>query len=273
MTRLGHVLLLLGWLALACNLSRAFAQSSASAAATTQALEALVAEYRAAVAAYVKPYRDAATDEERERIVLDPAAHPANVFLERFERCAADNGASALALRARFMVLELADELGNEEGKRAIEQAVAALFELYAESRELHRLADWLRFGHAGFDAQWTRRQAEHLKAVSKDPLVRGVAMLAIGEMQWIEARRRDDPRIEVESTATLRAALELLRTVDDPPAAEHAEQIVGLLFKIERLRVGKPCPDIEGRDASGQPFKLSDYRGKIVVLEFWGLW
>jgi peroxiredoxin len=38
-------------------------------------------------------------------------------------------------------------------------------------------------------------------------------------------------------------------------------------------LAVGKPAPEIEGPDADGQPFRLSDYRGKVVVLSFFGDW
>ena len=40
-----------------------------------------------------------------------------------------------------------------------------------------------------------------------------------------------------------------------------------------ERLQVGMVAPDIEGKDLDGKPFKLSDYRGKVVVLDFWGDW
>jgi cytochrome oxidase Cu insertion factor (SCO1/SenC/PrrC family) len=36
---------------------------------------------------------------------------------------------------------------------------------------------------------------------------------------------------------------------------------------------IGKPAPEIEGEDIDGNPFKLSDYRGKVVVLDFWGNW
>jgi len=39
------------------------------------------------------------------------------------------------------------------------------------------------------------------------------------------------------------------------------------------RLRVGKVAPDIIGPDTDEVEFKLSDYRGKIVVLDFWGNW
>jgi hypothetical protein len=36
---------------------------------------------------------------------------------------------------------------------------------------------------------------------------------------------------------------------------------------------IGAPAPDIQGTDADGQSFKLSDYRGKVVMLDFWGNW
>jgi hypothetical protein len=38
-------------------------------------------------------------------------------------------------------------------------------------------------------------------------------------------------------------------------------------------LEIGKVAPDIEGEDIDGVKFKLSDYRGKVVVLDFWGHW
>ena len=38
-------------------------------------------------------------------------------------------------------------------------------------------------------------------------------------------------------------------------------------------LAVGKPAPEIEGVDVDGKPLKLSDYRGKVVLLVFWGAW
>jgi cytochrome oxidase Cu insertion factor (SCO1/SenC/PrrC family) len=36
---------------------------------------------------------------------------------------------------------------------------------------------------------------------------------------------------------------------------------------------VGKPAPEIKGQDINGRKFKLSDYRGKVVVLAFWAHW
>ena len=38
-------------------------------------------------------------------------------------------------------------------------------------------------------------------------------------------------------------------------------------------LAVGRPAPEIEGIDMDGKPLRLSDYKGKVVVLVFWGTW
>jgi hypothetical protein len=40
-----------------------------------------------------------------------------------------------------------------------------------------------------------------------------------------------------------------------------------------EGLEVGQVAPEIVGQDLEGVPFKLSDYRGRVVVLDFWGNW
>ncbi|HYV35975.1 MAG TPA: redoxin domain-containing protein [Gemmataceae bacterium] len=42
---------------------------------------------------------------------------------------------------------------------------------------------------------------------------------------------------------------------------------------KQEYAPVDKLVPDIEGEDTDGKAFKLSDYRGKVVLLDFWGNW
>lgn len=37
--------------------------------------------------------------------------------------------------------------------------------------------------------------------------------------------------------------------------------------------QVGQPAPPLEGADADGKPLKLSDFRGKVVVVDFWATW
>jgi hypothetical protein len=44
-------------------------------------------------------------------------------------------------------------------------------------------------------------------------------------------------------------------------------------LYEIRHLAVGMPSPEIEGSDLDSVAFKLSDYKGKVVLLDFWGNW
>jgi len=43
--------------------------------------------------------------------------------------------------------------------------------------------------------------------------------------------------------------------------------------FMVSALSVGKTAPDIIGRDLNGETMRLTDYRGKVVVLVFSGDW
>jgi peroxiredoxin len=51
------------------------------------------------------------------------------------------------------------------------------------------------------------------------------------------------------------------------------AEVAQSRLDEMLNLAVGKPAPEIEGLGVDGKPLKLDDYRGKVVVLVFWGTW
>ena len=46
-----------------------------------------------------------------------------------------------------------------------------------------------------------------------------------------------------------------------------------GALNELRHLRIGMVAPDIIGEDIDGKQFKLSDYRGKVVLIDFWGNW
>ena len=42
---------------------------------------------------------------------------------------------------------------------------------------------------------------------------------------------------------------------------------------KYEPLAVGKPAPDFALSDLNDKPHRLSDFRGKVVFLNFWATW
>ncbi len=44
-------------------------------------------------------------------------------------------------------------------------------------------------------------------------------------------------------------------------------------LFEMRELAVGKTAPEILGEDLDEKALKLSDFRGRVVVLTFWASW
>lgn len=57
---------------------------------------------------------------------------------------------------------------------------------------------------------------------------------------------------------------------VKTPRGGTVAAQAKMELHGIRHLSVGKAAPEIKGQDQDGRSFKLSDYRGKVVLLYFW---
>ena len=51
--------------------------------------------------------------------------------------------------------------------------------------------------------------------------------------------------------------------TAAQPLAAQHDEG----------PKIGSPAPAIEGTDPDGKPIKLADFKGKIVLVDFFGDW
>jgi hypothetical protein len=44
-----------------------------------------------------------------------------------------------------------------------------------------------------------------------------------------------------------------------------------GELYELRHLSLGSKALEIEGEDIDGKKLKLSDFKGKVVVLDFWG--
>lgn len=117
---------------------------------------------------------------------------------------------------------------------------------------------------------QFYRAVLEHPNAPRR---VVGMARFALGV--WLSRLGRNK-----ESEA---AAIELFRQVaanfaDLPHPYDQKRGTLGdaarrAAFEIEHLCVGKAAPEISGRDVDGKEFRLSDYRGKVVLLVFCGEW
>jgi len=82
--------------------------------------------------------------------------------------------------------------------------------------------------------------------------------------------RRRDRADATREAEAFFERAAREYGDVKVPYGGTVAEKAKSELYEIRHLSIGKEAPETEGEDQDGVRFKLSDYRGKVVLLYFW---
>lgn len=82
--------------------------------------------------------------------------------------------------------------------------------------------------------------------------------------------RRQDRAKATSEVVAAFEQAVAKYGDVKLPYGGTVGEDAKTELFTIRHLSVGKDVPEIEGVDQDGARFKLSNYRGKVVLLYFW---
>ncbi len=172
---------------------------------------------------------------------------------------------------ADFAVQAIAFAKGNPDDPASDDALKYALANLWL-------LVDWNAFPDASPLAA-KRLGIVVDQAKSKD--IRAIAMYALAgnlASQALSAARKKD----VKQAASLNGqAAELLdRVVKEdtnivtPGSREPVTQVAkDLLFVLTNLSVGCKALDLVGEDIVGKPFKLSDYRGKVTVVYFWGSW
>ncbi|MEM6671957.1 MAG: hypothetical protein AAF726_03885 [Planctomycetota bacterium] len=74
-------------------------------------------------------------------------------------------------------------------------------------------------------------------------------------------------PEQAAEGLAFYRKAAELY------PETDTGMRCKGYVFAGENLQIGQKAPDIIGKDHDGNELKLSDFAGKVTVIDFWGFW
>lgn len=123
----------------------------------------------------------------------------------------------------------------------------------------------------------------ERISAKTKDKgvLALGLAIRADMIIARDQAYGIDDADRQ-KAIGYLEKLLEEYGDVKDPGGrpfkASCAAKLKALKNPVKRhsadsLEIGATAPDIAGADMDGVKFKLSDYRGKVVMLDFWGHW
>lgn len=56
-------------------------------------------------------------------------------------------------------------------------------------------------------------------------------------------------------------------------PNSQQAKELAQAIEVMSKLKVGELAPTLAGTSVDGAPIALSDYKGKVVFLVFWGFW
>src|SRR5204863_9720194 len=83
----------------------------------------------------------------------------------------------------------------------------------------------------------------------------------------------RSTIRSSSASTRLLRGAVFLTALLLAFGCAKRAPEAGGSAVPANAGEVGSIAPDFELQDLSGKTVRLSDYKGKVVVLNFWATW
>ena len=151
----------------------------------------------------------------------------------------------------------------NMAGTDAGTQAMDTLFEKYIDNEQMVNLCAVLAQGR--MPVENAEAKLEQLIEESPHDAVKASATMALAKNVKDEARAEKLYESLVANYGDLTSAMTRGKTFKE--AAGNA------LFQLKYLSIGKVAPDIEGEDLDGVAFKLSDYRGKVVVLDFWGDW
>ena len=219
----------------------------------TDTFESIREEHRKKMGEFFGRMTRAKTDEERKKIGAD-FPRP-RVYVNRMLKVVERAPDSPDAVRGLVWILQnsgYAPEAG---------EAVTRLAERHADSLAIEAQTPFtLEYSQA----KDVDRLLNALIGKNPDAATRAAAMLVKGRRLM-----RSDP-VKGESIFE--------RVVADYPKAEVMERSIAKmaaveLFELRNLGIGKPAPEIEGEDIDGVKFKLSDYRGKVVVIDFWGDW
>ena len=223
--------------------------------------DALIAELEVARAEAGKAFRAAKTEKEKEAV--KPAfMKKVQAMAPRMLELAEKNPKDQVAGEALLFVLSVASEDGQQEKAadlllKSQPDRVPDACMMLAQSGN-PKAANFFNAILSGKDSS----------TKSKAFATLGLAGLARAQLQMIDPQSADAKNLTKKAEDLYEQIITKYKDVKEAFNAAEGE-----LFVLRNLSVGKVAPDIEGEDAEGKKFKLSDYRGKVVVLDFWALW
>ena len=93
---------------------------------------------------------------------------------------------------------------------------------------------------------------------------------LLVARVETVEGK--DAELLETKIASLAQSIKKEYTEFTDSVGVPYGERLEGIEFS-RQLVAGNPVPDIVGSDLDGVEFKLSDYKGNVVLISFWGQW
>ena len=250
--------------ALFCLLAAALVARADDKPATADAkrFAELKAKYDVDLKAATKPYKDPDTGKVIGSSVTPPP--PEKYVPQLLELGQSDDEATAVAA----LTLAAHGWLGDKEGDAAFD----ALVKRFGTSP---KLAEYVRADRKrGYQGQGNR--LTRIVEVAKDPVVLAIALYGLAGQSDPARVKIEDEDPSAQDKRRDKALALYRRVVAEFPKVEKgvwAKASAGAIVRLTQLRAGLPAPAIDAKDSDGKPLKLSDLKGKVVVVDFWGSW
>jgi thiol-disulfide isomerase/thioredoxin len=191
--------------------------------------------------------------------------NPVPAYIAKFRLLAESKPKSRQEFESLITIVRIAQD-DSPESRAALKWALPRILENYAENELLGGLTLELCKSES-LDAQaFIRGVIEK----SPDKTVKGIGYFALGVSLLSNPKTRG--RRESDAIASMENAIDECGSMEfgDEPFRVAVER---LLERIKSYSVGHVAADIVGKDSKGRPLRLSNYRGKVVVLDFWADW
>lgn len=210
----------------------------------------------------------------REAEVSKRPPHPAKDFPPRFRRYAEEHAGRSEAIPALGWIVGAAGQISDGPGKPGadVTWALERLAKDHAADPAIKDVLRDFRYSAYYVGSEPLIALYERVIKANSDKQAQAGAMfnLAFTLFRSWGASAED---AEARGTEKKRAEKLFRKIVKEYPDTDAAKPAEGYVFEIEHLQIGMKAPEIVGSDADGKEIRLSQFRGQVVVLDFWGFW
>jgi thiol-disulfide isomerase/thioredoxin len=217
-----------------------------------------------------------ATSADAQKGLLEEAKELSIISSQKALDIAKDNPKDETGLEAALFIITKSARYG---ARKEIEEALAIVTEHHLNSTKVQDVLPVI--AGAGDPGQKFLTTAAE-KSTDKD--VKGVALFLLGAIATDQADDEENPKKMEELIAKAKDYLQkALKEAPDAKIktgptttstiAKEVETQMEALKAIVALAIGKPAPDTESLGLDGKKAKLSDYKGKVVLFDFWATW